>query len=133
MFLFWKLYSTASFVSTPVPCHSNDLAFFMLLLIVFGRLGSTIRSLLLLRVLRQRQVGGYGLTLPTTPLFPIEPSPAQDGTDKNRRWQDRTDEVQSEPGVMAGESYVYDFITILFYLQKVPMKCKKTLDSSSTN
>lgn len=92
-----------------------------------------IKSLLLLRVVRRRGVGGSGLTLPTTPLFPIEPSPAQDGTDKNRRWQDRTDEVQSEPGVMGEESYLYDFIIILFYPQKVPMKCKKTLDSSSTN
>lgn len=39
-----------------------------------------------------------GRGLWAAPLFPTEPCPAQDGTDKNRRWQARTDEVQSEPG-----------------------------------
>lgn len=113
MFLAWKLYFTASFVSTSPLSFTWSNIFLLLLLIVFGRLGSPIKSLLLLTVVRQRWVGGSGLTLPTTPLFTIEPSPAQDGTDKKRRWQD---EVHQSLGWWVN-SHIY-MILLLFYSKK---------------
>lgn len=115
---FWFESSTSQPVlSPPVPCHSY--IFITIFFVAFNRfweVGSPIKSLLLLTVVRQRRVGGSGLTLPTTPLFPIEPSPAQDGTDKKRRWQDRTDEVHQSLGWWV-KSHIY-MILLLFYSKK---------------